>query len=80
MYNGFQYVPNEAVETYIGTLDTDDFEDAYIEKILSDIGIVCYQKISESSGEYTVASYYYVPSYDEGVFSGYIAFTEGGGT
>ena len=79
MYQGFQYAPNETVtETYIGTIDSDDFEDAFIEKLNMDIGLVCYKKISESSGSYSIASVYYVPAYTEdGLFIGYDAFEEG---
>ena len=79
MYQGFQYAPNETVtETYIGTIDSDDFVDAFIEKLNIDIGLVCYKKISESSGSYSIASVYYVPAYTEdGLFIGYDAFEEG---
>ena len=78
MYKGFQYCPNEIVtETYIGTVATDDFEDDFLDKLNMDIGLVCYKKISESSGSYSIASYYYVPTYDEdGMFTGYEAFEE----
>ena len=79
MYQGFQYAPNETVTaTYVGTISNDDFEDAFIDKLNTDIGLVCYKKVSESSGSYSIASVYYVPVYSEdGAYTGYETFEEG---
>lgn len=78
MYNGFQYAPNQEVETYIGTVSTDDFEDDFIDKLGTDVGIVCYKQITESSGSYSLVSTYYIPTYEDDVFSGYEEFEEVG--
>lgn len=81
MYQGFELAQNETVKnTYIGTIDADVFADAYVEKQLEDIGLICYKQITISDGAPFYVVVYYEPQYSEGVFTGYEEVEEGGDT
>ena len=80
MYQGFELAQNETVKnTYIGTIDADVFADAYVEKQLEDIGLICYKQITISDGAPFYVVVYYEPQYSEGVFTGYDGHPEDDG-
>lgn len=78
MYQGFEYAHNgEIKETYVGTVDVADFEDAFIDKLNMDIGLVCYKQIVISDGTPVYVSAVYYPDYTEdGEFNGYLELEE----
>lgn len=78
MYQGFEYAHNgEIKETYVGTIDVADFEDAFIDKLNMDIGLVCYKQIVISDGTPVYVSAVYYPDYTEdGEFNGYLELEE----
>lgn len=81
MYQGFELAYNGEIKgTYIGTIDVADFEDAFIDKLNMDIGIVCYKQITISDGAPFYVVVYYEPQYSKGVFTGYEEVEEGGET
>lgn len=78
MYNGFELAHNGEIKgTYVGTMDVDDFEDAFIDKLNMDIGLVCYKQIVISDGTPVYVSAVYYPDYtDDGEFNGYLELEE----
>lgn len=81
MYQGYELVRNaEVTNTYIGTIDADDFADSYVDNQLEDIGLICYKQITISDGAPFYVVVYYEPQYSDGVFTGYAELEEGGET
>lgn len=78
MYNGFELAYNGEIKgTYVGTMDVADFEDAFIDKLNTDIGLVCYKQIVISDGAPVYVSAVYYPDYTEdGEFNGYLELEE----
>lgn len=78
MYNGFELARNEALQnTYIGTIDADDFADDFVDKQSMDIGLICYKQIVISEGTPYFVTVYYEPDYTEdGAFNGYLEVEE----
>lgn len=78
MYSGFELAHNGEIKgTYVGTMDVADFEDAFIDKLNMDIGLVCYKQIVISDGAPVYVSAVYYPDYTEdGEFNGYLELEE----
>ena len=82
MFNGYELAHNQDIkETYIGTIDVSDFEDVFVDKLIMDIGIVCYKQIVISDGAPVYITAIYYPDYTEdGQFNGYLELEEDSGT
>lgn len=78
MYNGFELAYNGEIKgTYVGTMDVADFEDAFIDKLNMDIGLICYKQIVISDGAPVYVSAVYYPDYAvDGEFIGYLKLEE----
>ena len=78
MYQGFELAHNGEIKcTYVGTMEVADFEDAFIDKLNMDIGLVCYKQIVISDGAPVYVSAVYYPDYTEdGEFNGYLELEE----